>query len=208
VLHASLPPTSGYHEPMASVVHPRVEPWEFEALQENAGWCMDIELIAGEAVLVPPIEGAASSAQGELYAALHRWQEDTADEGLILQDVFVALPDGSRPAPDISYWGAERRPPVPRGAIQSTPDLVVEVLSPSTRANDQGVKRELYMSSRVCELWLVDPDARTVTRVRPDSTPDEVLAEGAILRSELLDEFALDVTRIFPLSQRSPSEAR
>jgi Uma2 family endonuclease len=206
VLRASLPPTPGYHEPMATVVHPRVEPWEFEALQENAGWCMDIELIAGEAVLVPPIGGAASSAQGELYAALRRWQEDTTSEGLILQDVFVALPDGSRPAPDISYWSAERRPPVTRGAMQSTPDLVIEVLSPSTRVNDLGVKREVYMSSGVRELWLVDPDAHTVTRVRPDSTPDETLGEGSTLRSELLDGFALAVARIFPLSKSPPSD--
>lgn len=188
---------------MASVVHPRVEPWEFEALQENAGWCMDIELIAGEAVLVPPVGDRASSTQGELHLALRHWQEDTADEGVVLQDVFVALAGASRPAPDISWWSAERRPSTPSGALQSgirqgVPDLVVEVLSPSTRANDLGVKRELYMRSGVRELWLVDPDARTVTRVRPDGSPDEVLDEGSILTSDLLEGFALGIARIFP----------
>src|SRR5271154_5245043 len=155
---------------MATVVHPHVEPWEFEALQEDKGWCMDIELIAGEAVLVPPIGDRASSAQGELYLTLRRWQEDAGNEGVLLQDVFVAIPGGSRLAPDISWWSAERCPSTPPGATQwgmrqSVPDLVVEVLSPSTRANGLGVKRDLYMSSGVRELWLVDPDARTVTRV-------------------------------------------
>ena len=145
---------------MPTVVHPHVEPWEFDALQFNAGWSMDVELIAGEAVLVPPLGDLASSAQGELHVALRRWQDDTADGGLILQDVFVALPDGSRPAPDICWWQTERRPPVPRGATQTVPDLVVEVLSPSTRANDEGVKRDLYMRSGVRELWLVDPTPR------------------------------------------------
>jgi Uma2 family endonuclease len=187
---------------MASVVHPHVEPDEFEALQENAGWSMDIELIAGEAVLVPPIGDRASSTQGELHLALRRWQEDTGDESVVLQDVFVALPGASRLAPDISWWSAERLPSAPPGALgwgmrQTVPDLVVEVLSPSTRANDLGVKRDLYMHSGVRELWLVDPDARTVTRARPDVTPDEVLGEGTILRSELLEGFALDVARIF-----------
>ncbi|HTA32199.1 MAG TPA: Uma2 family endonuclease [Solirubrobacteraceae bacterium] len=179
------------------VVHPRIETWEFDALQENAGWSMDMELIGGEAVIVPPIGGSASSVQGELYLALRRWQEDIDEEGLFLQDVFVAFPAGSRPAPDISYWSAKRRPPVERGAVQSVPDLIIEVLSPSTRANDEGAKRELYMGSGVRELWLVDPDGRTVTRVRPDAAPDEVFAEGATLRSELLEGFALDVARIF-----------
>lgn len=190
------------------VVHPHVETWEFEALQENAGWILDMELIAGEAVLVPPIGENASSAQGELYLALRRWQEEAADQGLVLQDVFVALPGDTRPAPDISWWSAEHRPSEPQGLQwgmrRGVPDLVVEVLSPSTRTNDLGIKRERYMASGVRELWLVDPDARTVVRARPDVSPDEVLREGMTLRSELLTGFALDVARIFPFPE-SPS---
>jgi Uma2 family endonuclease len=181
---------------VATVVHPHVETWEYESLQENTGWSMDVELIAGEAVLVLPLGPPASSAQGELYAALHRWQEQTGDGGLLMIEVFVAFPDGSRVGPDISWWSAERRPPMSRGAMQSVPDLVVEVLSPSTRANDEGAKRDLYMRSGVRELWLVDPDARTITRVRPDAA-DEVLGEGESLRSDLLGGFRLDLARVF-----------
>ncbi|HLM84761.1 MAG TPA: Uma2 family endonuclease [Solirubrobacteraceae bacterium] len=186
---------------MATVVHPHVHADEFEMLQENAGWTLDMELIAGEAVVVPPIGEQASSTQGELYLALRRWQADTADEGVLLQDVFVALPGENRPAPDISWWSAEHPPPPPLRALDRAkrriPDVVIEVLSPSTRANDLGVKREMYMRSGVRELWLVDPDARTVTRVRPDAAPDEVLGEGSTLTSELLEGFAIDVARIF-----------
>jgi Uma2 family endonuclease len=186
---------------MASVVHPHVETWEFDALQLGAGWSMDVELIAGEAVLVLPLGPSASAVQGELYVVLRRWHDDIADQGLLLPDVFVAFPDGSRLAPDISWWSPERPPPASQGAMQSVPDLAVEVLSPSTRANDEGIKRELYMRLGVRELWLVDPDARTVTRVRPDATPDEVLGEvlgeGLTLTSDLLDGFAIDVARIF-----------
>jgi Uma2 family endonuclease len=120
--------------------------------------------------------------------------------------VFVAFPDGSRPAPDISWWGAERRPPVARGAMQRIPDLIVEVLSPSTRANDLGVKRDLYMRSGVRELWLVDPDARTVMRARPHVTPDEVHGEQTTLCSDLLKGFALDVARIFAFPQSPAGE--
>ena len=165
-----------------------------------------MELIAGEAVIVPPISEPASSVQGELYMALRRWQEDVDDKGLVLQDVFVAFANGNRPAPDISYWSVKRRPPVKRGAMESVPDLIAEVLAPSTRANDLGVKRDLYMQSGVRELWLVDPDARTVTRVRPDTTPDEVLGEGTTLRSELLEGFALDVARIFQFPESPDGE--
>jgi Uma2 family endonuclease len=196
---------------MASVVHPHVETWEFEALQENKGWLMDMELIAGEVVGVMPLGESASAAQGELHIALRRWQEEVGDEGTILQDVYIAPPGENRLAPDISWWSgsAGHLPVQPPGAIKwgmrrGIPDLVVEVLSPSTRANDEGVKRGLYMSSGVRELWLVDPDARSVTRVRPDLA-DVTLGEGEMLTSELLPGFALAVASIFPFAADEPA---
>lgn len=179
------------------VTHPHVETDEFEMLQEDAGWGMAVELIAGEAVLMTPIAGPASSVQGELYIALRDWQRQTGDEGLVLQDVFVAFPDGSRPAPDICWWSAARRPPITQGPMQGVPDLIVEVLSPSTRANDLGPKRDLYLTLGVRELWLVDPNAHTLTRAHPGDTPDQTLGSSDTLRSEILDGFALPLARVF-----------
>jgi Uma2 family endonuclease len=178
-------------------MHPHVETDEFDMLQEEACWGMAVELIAGEAVFVPPIAGPASSAQGELFGELRRWNMQQSDPGLLLQDVFVAFPDGSRPAPDICWWSAARRPEVTQGPMRSVPDLIVEVLSPSTRANDLGPKRELYLTSGVRELWLVDPPARTLTRCRPGDTPDQTLGESDTLRSEILDGFTLPLARVF-----------
>ncbi|MBL8154201.1 MAG: Uma2 family endonuclease [Anaerolineae bacterium] len=41
-----------------------------------------------------------------------------------------------------------------------TPDLVIEVLSPSTAPDDRGVKFEAYQKAGVREYWLVDPEAK------------------------------------------------
>lgn len=179
------------------VTHPRLDPAEFEALQLNAGWEMDVELIDGQAVVVPPLGGAASSAQGNLYFELRRWNIRRSEPGLLLQDVFVALPDGSVPAPDICWWSPEHGAEVVQGPIRIVPDLVVEVLSPSTRANDLGPKRDLYAKAGVRELWLADPDARTITLVRPGSGTAQTLGVGDTLGSELLDGFALAVEQVF-----------
>jgi Uma2 family endonuclease len=182
---------------VATVAHPRIEPGEYQALQMRAGWRLDMELIDGEAVVMPPMGDWASSTQGELFLALSRWQEQSGDAGLIRQDVFVAFPGGQYLAPDISWWSAERRPSPSQGALDSTPDLVVEVLSPATRANDLGVKRDVYIRAGVREIWLADPEARTITRVCAGAGGDEVLDTGNTLRSELLDGFALDIGRVF-----------
>ena len=55
--------------------------------------------------------------------------------------------------------------------------LVAEVLSPSTRRADRGKKRDLYQDKGVPEYWVVDTDARTVERYRPDDS-FEILTES------------------------------
>jgi Uma2 family endonuclease len=145
---------------------------------------------------MPPIGDTASATQGALFFALRTWQEQAKDEGVLRQDVFVVFPGSEHLAPDISWWSAGRRSPVAHGEVTVIPDLVVEVLSPSTRANDLGPKRGVYLRSGVKELWFADPETRILTRVRPD-IEDEALTAKHVLTTDLLDGFSLDVKRAF-----------
>jgi Uma2 family endonuclease len=181
---------------VATIAHPQLEPSEFLALQSSAGWNMAVELIHGEAVVMPPSGAAASSVQGELFFALRNWQHAVKDGGLLLQDVFVELPGHQFLAPDIAWWSKARRPAIGLGAISVVPELVVEVLSPATRINDLGVKREHYLAVGVRELWLADPAAKTLTRARPVSD-DEQLSSQETLTTQLLTGFSLPLTAAF-----------
>lgn len=180
---------------MATVVHPRFDRKSFVGMQLDAGWRLAAEFICSEAVVIPPDGADASYAQGELHLALRSWQARTGDGGLVLQDVFVEFGEQFL-APDIARWQEDRTPQVAAGAVRMVPDLVIEVLSPSTRANDLGIKREIYLDSGVGELWLVDPPARTVTRVRPD-TRDQTLDRSVELTSSELPGFSLALGSIF-----------
>jgi len=46
--------------------------------------------------------------------------------------------------------------------IYGAPDVIVEVLSPSSAKNDKGYKKSLYEKNGVKEYWIVDPDAKSI----------------------------------------------
>ena len=45
---------------------------------------------------------------------------------------------------------------------KGAPDMVIEILSPSTARNDRIIKYQLYEHAGVREYWIVDPDTRIV----------------------------------------------
>lgn len=51
------------------------------------------------------------------------------------------------------------------------PDLVVEILSPSTAHRDRGIKLDLYERSGVRQYWIVDPDRDVVDVWRFGAAP-------------------------------------
>ena len=50
--------------------------------------------------------------------------------------------------------------------LKGIPDLVVEIISPSSSNNDRVLKKELYRRAGVPEYWLVDPDDHIVEQYR------------------------------------------
>ena len=64
--------------------------------------------------------------------------------------------------PDLMILCKDRRDRLKRGLIYGAPDLIVEVLSPSTKQYDRIEKLRKYETSGVREYWLVDPESKTV----------------------------------------------
>ena len=54
------------------------------------------------------------------------------------------------------------RSKVIRRCIYGAPDLVIEILSPSTRRKDVTIKLNKYIAAGVREYWIIDPDQRLV----------------------------------------------
>jgi Uma2 family endonuclease len=76
----------------------------------------------------------------------------------------VVLDTGNVFIPDLLFVSTERASRIGEKRIEGAPDLVVEVLSPSTTRHDREVKLPVYAQAGVRELWLIDPEARRMTR--------------------------------------------
>jgi Uma2 family endonuclease len=64
--------------------------------------------------------------------------------------------------PDIIFVAAARADRLVPEGIRGAPDLVVEILSPSTAQRDATIKRKLYERQGVAQYWLVDPVSNAI----------------------------------------------
>ena len=90
---------------------------------------------------------------------------------------------------------------VDQHGVHGAPDLVIEILSPSTRANDRLRKYKLYEQAGVHEYWIVDPDmkvllAHTLEDGRYHS-PD-VYKAGSTVPVGVLEGCSIDLRTVFP----------
>lgn len=87
-----------------------------------------------------------------------------------------------------------------KGAI-GAPDLVVEVLSPSTAAKDMKTKLLLYQKFGVREYWLVDTEKNTLERMTLDAegryNPGMVFDNASIAESAIFPELKIELEPLF-----------
>jgi Uma2 family endonuclease len=101
--------------------------------------------------------------------------------------------------PDLIYVSHSRAHLVTAKNLQGAPDLVIEILSPSTRPRDEHLKRDLYERAGVEEYWLVDPDRNTLTIYRREGSrflPPETFESDAIISTSLLPGIELPLKRV------------
>ena len=87
--------------------------------------------------------------------------------------------------------------------FSGSPDLVVEVLSPSTARLDRKIKHSAYRESGIPEYWIVDPRARTVEvfGLSEDGARYVELCRGGeegVIHSKVLSGLEVRVSEIFP----------
>ena len=93
-----------------------------------------------------------------LWSALSRILVDSGRGEAFCAPLLVQFPGtGDRVQPDLLFVSNERRAIIGEKQLLGAPDLVVEILSPSTAHRDRGIKLDLYARHMVRQYWIVDP---------------------------------------------------
>jgi Uma2 family endonuclease len=100
--------------------------------------------------------------------------------------------------PDLIALRSERLDLYQGHIMHGAPDIVVEILSPSTARYDQVEKKRLYENGGVPEYWIVDPKLQTLTIFRlTDGGYVENEPESGLLRSTAVSDFSVDPIALF-----------
>ena len=98
---------------------------------------------------------------------------------LFREVVAVRLDPGNVFQPDLAFYRAARRGAFRHNYVAGAPDLVVEVLSPSTASRDTGLKFAAYERHGVIEYWVLDPQTLAHRFYRRDGAELVEYAAGA-----------------------------
>lgn len=121
------------------------------------------EAIEGDLYMTPAPTVRHQRVSQRLFRALYDLLQAPGHGEVFYAPLGVEFPaTGEGVQPDLLFVSSERRGIIGEAWLMGAPDLVVEILSPSTSSRDRGIKRRLYGRQGVREYWIVDPERNAV----------------------------------------------
>lgn len=158
------------------------------------------ELIEGKIVPMPPSGAKHGRIESNLISALLAFVRQHGLGWVFGGEVGIY----TRRNPD-TVWGAdivllskERAPEgPPDGFLEIAPELVVEVISPSDRWQDMRQKISEYFALGVQQVWIVEPESRSVLVYRSPTEILTLLEADTLVGEGPLAGLSLPVAAIF-----------
>ena len=131
---------------------------DYKLLPEGAPY----QLIEGELVMTPAPNPRHQFISGNLFKNIARYVDEKRLGIIFYSPIDIYLDEDNAFQPDIVFISSERRSIIKDDGIYGAPELVIEILSPSTAYYDIKKKFRVYEKSGVREYWIVDPELNTV----------------------------------------------
>jgi Uma2 family endonuclease len=157
---------------------------------------MKFELIRGEVIGMVPARFEHGVVVGRLAQILLNLADKEGMECAVLSNLGVKY-DGADMfvEPDLAVVCDKSK--IADGWCVGGPEIVVEVLSRSTKDRDYGVKRDFYMEIGVTEYWIVDAEEKRIWVENFSAGTKVRLGVGEIVKSGAVAGFEFDVGEVF-----------
>ena len=146
---------------MAATLEKLAKRWTYEEyykLEDDQRY----EIINGKLIMVPAPGTWHQDWLGDLYSLVRSFVNTNRLGRLFFAPVDVVLDHENTVQPDLVFVAAKNLGIIQPRAIFGTPDLLVEVVSPSSRRRDRHEKMKLYARFGVKEYWIGDADDRSL----------------------------------------------
>jgi Uma2 family endonuclease len=153
------------------------------------------DMIDGVLVMSPSAFFEHNDVLSEIISLLRVFlKQNEAGKAVVETDIY--LPDGDDVLrPDITVILKENFGII-KGHIHGVPDIVVEILSESTRMRDLGIKADRYLKNGIKEYWIVDPDKKSI-ELWQNQKDHWKKSQGDELTSSLLKDLIIKKEDIF-----------
>ena len=191
-----------YSDRMGTEIIPELTYEEFRQLPDDG---KRYELIRGYAHLIPTPSTRHQLVLGNLSFSLGQYISDKSPGEVLFAPLDVLFSEDTALQPDLIFVSNSRTEIIEENFIVGAPDLVVEILSPSSDANDRATKLPLYAGAGVPEVWLIEPQAKTVDVLKLQGKKylvDSTLAGEQVLSSPQIPGWQLPLNELFDFRSR------
>jgi Uma2 family endonuclease len=158
------------------------------------------EVIEGELSVTPAPTPRHQAIQLRLGSLLLTYLDKQPLGRVFISPIDLALSLVDVVQPDVLFIAQGRVHIIAEKNIVGIPNLIIEILSPSSATRDQREKLDLYQRYGLLEYWIVDPETEAIdVYVSVDNRLEKVetLKTGDRLFARQIPGFSLEVAEIF-----------
>ena len=191
-------PESVYPSLPADQAWPAQGRWTYDDFLRLPDDGVRYEIIDGMLYMTNAPDPEHQYAVGEIFAQIRNFAKANNLGVVYTAPIEVHLPGIAQPVqPDVLFVSQARREIVKPKFIEGAPDLIVEVLSPSTYRTDRKVKFDAYERAGVREYWIVNPKTHSIEvwtlargeyALRGDCGPGERVTSDVLSGLDLLTD--------------------
>lgn len=162
-----------------------------------------VEILNNKLLIMPSPSYIHQKISNKLSNKLTNFVEDNKLGEILCAPMDTKFDEDNVEQPDIMFIAITRFDIIEENVINGAPDLVVEIISPANKKQEQKEKHTLYEQKGVKEYWTINPKKRHIKVETLENGSFQTFSEGkkeGKITSKILDGFAIQIQDLMPES--------